>query len=302
MSNPQNPWTNISWSNTIADCDKGYRVKIGKQELIFGSKEYVNFINRNDNKREKGKGSRPVVLTFDNCLPEPFYGDPGSQVYLLGMNPGGPDLDFNRSNDKGGEYEHFCQNMLKHIIKKPGLLFNKKDSEIINNPEKYGEIINDIFENNRFKEFKEKIGDKDFFPLRPHVGDIWQLEMWKQLIMKLGGRHPNVFCVEFFPYHSTSSFDFPEWLPSYEYRNRLIQNAMNDHKLIIIMRNEERWYDIEFDGEWHSLKDYPNKIFLRNKRRIWLTPGNFVWEKPEKRIPMPDWVCQSIEEIIEKLK
>jgi len=30
MNNIQNPWTNISWDNTIADCDKGYPVKIGK--------------------------------------------------------------------------------------------------------------------------------------------------------------------------------------------------------------------------------------------------------------------------------
>ena len=58
--------------------------------------------------------------------------------------------------------------------------------------------------------------------------------------------------------------------------------------------------DIKFDGEWNSLKDYPNKIFLRNKQRIWLTPGNFVWEVPEERISMPNWVCQSIKEIIEK--
>ena len=41
----QNPWLNISWDNTIADCDKGYPVMRGK--FKFGSVDYVNHINRN---------------------------------------------------------------------------------------------------------------------------------------------------------------------------------------------------------------------------------------------------------------
>jgi hypothetical protein len=47
------PWTNISWNNTIADCDKGYPVKIGKQEFEFGSKAYVDYINRKDEERKE---------------------------------------------------------------------------------------------------------------------------------------------------------------------------------------------------------------------------------------------------------
>lgn len=298
MNNIQNPWTNISWDNPFADEDKNFTVKLGKQEFLFGSEDYIKAVNATDEDNTK-KNKKKVGLRFD-CLPDPFYGDPESRVYLLGMNPGEPDYDFNKDNDRKGEYEENCKAMLKHDIRylnKPGLLYDSEDHTIIYDPNKYNEIINDIFDNERIKEFRD---NKDKFPLRPHVGDVWQWEMWKQLRKELKGRNPSVFSIEYFPYHSNSGFAFPEWLPSYKYRNWLIQKAMEEHKLIIIMRNEKSWYDIKFDGEWNSLKDYPNKIFLRNKQRIWLTPGNFVWEVPEERISMPNWVCQSIKEIIEK--
>lgn len=299
MNNIQNPWTNISWDNPFADEDKNFTVKLGKQEFLFGSEDYIKAVNATDEDNTK-KNKKKVGLRFD-CLPEPFYGDPKSQVYLLGMNPGEPDPDFNKANDQNGKkYEENCKAMLRHdmnYLNRPGLLYDSEHHTIIYDPNEYNKIINDIFEKKLIKEFRD---NKDYFPYRPHVGDVWQWEMWKQLRKKLKGKNPNVFSIEYFPYHSTSGFVFPDWLPSYKYRNWLIQEAMKEHKLIIIMRNEKSWYDIKFDGEWKSLKDYPNKIFLRNKQRIWLTPGNFVWEVPEERISMPNWVCQSIKEIIEK--
>ena len=51
MNNIQNPWKNVSWDNPFADGDKGYIVKIGKQEFEFGSKEYVNAINASDEEK-----------------------------------------------------------------------------------------------------------------------------------------------------------------------------------------------------------------------------------------------------------
>lgn len=301
-----NPWLNISWNNTIADCDKDFPVLVGKKEFKFGSKDYIEKINEKDPKEDfdndKTNKKKKVGLVF-NCLPEPFYGDPKSQVYLLGMNPGEPDKEFIEDNDKQNNYVNNCIAMLKHdmtYLKKPGLLYDSNNNTIIYDPKEYNNIINDIFDNNRIKDFRDKKEEK--FPIRPHVGDVWQWEMWRQLREKNNGCNPRVFSIEYFPYHSTSGFAFPTNLPSYEYRNELIQQAMDDHKLIIIMRNEEMWYNIKFKGQWSSLKDYPNKIFLRNKQRIWLTTGNFVWEIPEERIPMPNWACQSVNEIIEKFK
>ena len=62
---PKNPWTNISWQNTIADCDKcsvtpyltGYNYVVKEQQI------------------------------HNELLPEPFLGDFRAQVYLLNGNP-----------------------------------------------------------------------------------------------------------------------------------------------------------------------------------------------------------------------
>ena len=298
----QNPWLNISWDNTIAECDRDFPIMLRKQEFLFGSEDYIKAVNVSDEDNIK-KNKKKVGLRFD-CLPEPFYGDPESQVYLLGMNPGEPDPDFIMDNDyHNRKYEDNCKAMLRHDLRylnNPGLLYDSINHTIIYNPDEYNNIINDIFDNNRIKEFRDKI---EQFPIRPHVGDIWQWEMWKQLREKKG-RNPKVFSIEFFPYHSTSGFAFPTDLPSYKYRNKLIQDGMKEEKLFIIMRNDKMWYDIKFEGKWKSLKDYPHKVFLRNKQRIWLTSGNFVKEIPEKKSDVADyeenWVCKSIEDIIKK--
>ena len=42
-----NPWLNISWSNRIVDCDKDFRIRIGRQTLLIGSPDYVKHINKN---------------------------------------------------------------------------------------------------------------------------------------------------------------------------------------------------------------------------------------------------------------
>ena len=43
---------------------------------------------------------------------------------------------------------------------------------------------------------------------------------------------------------------------------------MKERKLIIIMRNERLWNNIKFEGEWESLRDYPNKILLKGLNRL----------------------------------
>ena len=47
-----NPWLNISWNNTIADCDKDFPVLVGKKEFKFGSKDYIEKINEKDPKED----------------------------------------------------------------------------------------------------------------------------------------------------------------------------------------------------------------------------------------------------------
>jgi hypothetical protein len=191
------------------------------------------------------------------------------------MNPGEPDKEFIEKNDNQNDYVNNCIAMLKHdmtYLNKPGLLYDSMNQTIFYDPNKYNLILKDIFDNNRIKEFKEK---KENFPIRPHVGDVWQWEMWKQLRETIG-RNPKVFSIEYFPYHSTGGFSFPKDLPSNAYRNYLIREAMNAGKLIVIMRQAKMWYSIKDGNLGADLAAYPNKVTLSCTGRIWLTPGNFV--------------------------
>ena len=289
----QNPWLNISWNNTIADCDKKHIVKIGKKDFVFGSSQYVAEINKKDK-----TSKRPIALTFD-CLPDPFCGDPNSKVYCLNMNPGKPDKVFCQGNDHQDKYLDYARDMLNHKVKEPGLL-NCKEKGIIYDPNSYEGILNDICND---KDKKEKLRNEEY-DIRPHGGAIWQRDMRRALIGAIG-HDPNIFDIEYFPYHSTSGFKFPTDLPSYQYRNYLIKKAMDDHKLIIIMRMRDEWYKIEENdynnGLGPRLKRYQNKVFLKNPQRVWLTPGNFCWEIPESGSSIPyaeSWACHCVKDII----
>ena len=68
----ENPWKNICWENTIADCDK-----LIVAECLAGS----------------GKGKLGTQIHAE-LLPEPFIGDFNANVYLLSGNPGLSQKDF----------------------------------------------------------------------------------------------------------------------------------------------------------------------------------------------------------------
>ena len=51
-------------------------------------------------------------------------------------------------------------------------------------------------------------------------------------------QQPDIFFIEYFPYHSTKGFDFPEDLPSYQFTNILIEKAMNEGKAILMISEE----------------------------------------------------------------
>ena len=82
---PKNPWTYISWCNTIADCDK---------QSVVG--HLVGF----------GKGKQSTQ-SHNEMLPEPFIGDLNANVYLLNGNPGVTSIDLALTNDAA--YEKFIQ-------------------------------------------------------------------------------------------------------------------------------------------------------------------------------------------------
>lgn len=216
MAEVDNPWLNISWQNTIADCDREYIIaKYG------GVSEY-----------EEQYSKAELKLS---CLPEPYSGNKDSKVYCLNMNPGEAVKEF----DKNESFERETKKNLAHA------------------------------EGNDCYWFRRVLDSEGF----PHPGLFWVYEKTKPL-RKLLKERPNIFFIEYFPYHSKNGngIQFPTDLPSYEYSNQLIEAAMKEEKHIIIMRKEEMWYE-----RIKSLRTYSRLIVLKNSYAGWISPGNFSY-------------------------
>jgi len=82
-------------------------------------------------------------------------------------------------------------------------------------------------------------------------------------------RQPNIFFVEYFPYHSSKGFDFPAHLPSYDFSDMLIRQAIDKKKLIIIMRERTGWLK-----RIKELDKYENLCYLHCPQGGYLTKDN----------------------------
>lgn len=204
-----NPWLNISWNNTVADCDSSII------NPAFCAETGIDISN----------------------LPEPYTGNIDSNVVCLNLNPGiskcNPCFRFDKL------FLDLTQETLRHQI----------DHSFW--------IEDDI---------KCKLGGL-------HEGCVWWRNKTKELRKAVSKRYLNIFVLEFFPYHTKSIIKFPK-LPSDEYRNELLKSAMDNNKLIVIMRSEGMWYEI-YDQTLGKiglqLKNYSNKIILKNPRNPYFT-------------------------------
>lgn len=170
-----------------------------------------------------------VGLKLRDALPEPYSGNKYSKVYCLNMNPG---EWVNRFNSNKSMLEMTNRN-LRHDVE------------------------------NCF--WWEKVRDDDG---NPHDGYCW-LKLKTHLLEEVLGYRPNIFFIEYFPYHSKSGFRFPEALPSNEYSNELIYDAMWKEKTIIIMRQVERWFT-----RIPPLRTYSHVIIPKSCAGGWLSPNN----------------------------
>lgn len=183
----------------------------------------------------------PEVKLTFSCLPDPFCGNPDSKVYCLNKNPGKPDPCFD------GEAE-YAKNAIDNLHLK----------------------AKDCF-------WAEGVTNRCG---KEHDGVRWLRERTRKL-EKTIGRRPDIFFIEYFPYHSSKGFTFPENLPSYEFSNELIRRAMTDppKKMIIIMREKDKWLK-RIEG----LEDYPNLYILKCALGAYLTPNNIVRYKDGKKL------------------
>ena len=264
----KNPWANANLQNVFADGDYGYSVKTDKksnQSFQFGTQSYVEEIKRLCPNSQ---------LTF-HCLPSPYSGNPDANIYCLNMNPGEPDPNFDKWSLTANLYTTQSLENLKHHVQDAfwteGII-----ADNIGNIKNDNDIFDRLLLN-------ENAVPGYFI----HGGARWQRSKTKELWTLLRGQKPNIFFLEYFPYHSKHSFDFPDYLPSYDYRNALLEFAMDEEKLIIIMRSEKKWYDIKDFGK--RLKEYKKKILLRNSQGGWLTRGNMIQFVPDNRNDILTW-------------
>ena len=182
-------------------------------------------------------------------LPEPYHGDPDASVYLLNGNPLAGDDDVKYVGVPSYEKE-ICEE-LQHLNKE--FLWLRDD-----------ETIRDAADNPypAYKYWKDRT--KELRELKPH---------------------PSLFCIEAFPYHTRHTSDFqkipnPDKLPSNEYTNAMINDAMSKKKYIVLMRCAEYWFK-----RIPELEYYPRLLRLNSSQSVYLTRKNLSRSLPTAK----DW-------------
>lgn len=209
---PRNPWKNISWCNTIADCDKAFITK------------YLVGLN-------KGK---PSVQIHNEMLPEPFIGNLDANVYFLNGNPGITPIDIALTNN--ASFEKQIQDTL---CQRP------RSSQFMWIAPKLSTIIS----SNR------------------HSGyDWWEDKLSKVLAVN---PNPNICNIEYFPYHSYKLPSSLINLPSNDFVNWYINDAIKKKKWIIILRCKNKWLQ-----RIPKLMGNPNLLFCCNSRNVWVSEKN----------------------------
>lgn len=185
----------------------------------------------------------PAASHTFSCLPDPFSGNPDSKVFCLNKNPGNPDPCFKNE-------PVFEAATIRNLqLLSPNCFW----AETI--PNKCGKL---------------------------HEGVNW-LRMRTKALETILNRQPNIFFIEYYPYHSTKGFTFPIDLPSYEFSNMLIEQAMEQNKLIVIMREKTNWLK-----RIPSLEGYDYLAFLKCAQGGYLTPKNIIWAKTTKQLSNMD--------------
>lgn len=130
--------------------------------------------------------------------------------------------------------------------------------------------IKENFEKYTQLTLRHDIDENMWFLLKEAAGYTWSQQMTKELREYKKGQNPRMFVIEYFPYHTVKGTYFPRELPSYEYSNQLIQQAMTENKYIVIMRHRKEWLQ-----RISGIEEYERLAYLNNPRRPYLTKNNF---------------------------
>lgn len=170
-----------------------------------------------------------------NTLPEPYTGDVNSNVYCLNLNPGSACVYDDSEPQLKKDFEEYTQLTLRH-----------------DKPQNH--------------EFAENM----WFLLEGTAGYTWWRQKTEELRKHKKGQNPRMFVIEYFPYHTVKGTYFPLKLPSYEYSNQLIRQAMEENKYIVIMRHRKEWLQ-----RISGLEKYERLVYLNSSQNPCLTENNF---------------------------
>lgn len=163
--------------------------------------------------------------------PEPFLGKPNVNVILLNLNPGfsDDDAEFHQRND------YFIEQARKNLTHQSDYGFYLLDPRINKSP-----------------------------------GYNWWSKRLRTLIEACGQKNvaQNIFCIEFFPYHSTN-FKKIETLESQKYSFQLINKAIKRNAIVILMRGRRPWIK-----SVPHLETYGRCFLLKNPRCAYITEQN----------------------------
>ena len=130
--------------------------------------------------------------------------------------------------------------------------------------------IKEDFTKYTLQTLRHEIKDNMWFQLEKTAGYTWLQQMTKELREYKKEQNPRMFVIEYFPYHTEEEAYFPRKLPSYEYSNLLIRQAMAENKYIVIMIHRKEWLQ-----RISGLEEYERLVYLNNPRKPYLTKNNF---------------------------
>lgn len=171
-------------------------------------------------------------LKLKNLIPSPYTGDPkNSIIYLLALNSGYTENIDEKFHMK---YESLLKDQLVH-----------------------------------------KFDDYPFMPLNPcfegDPGYIWWHKKLRHLIKEFDVKFiaNKIFNIEYFPYRSKKFKELPVILPSQKYTFSLVEEAISNEKIIIIMRSKKYWFNAI-----PKLEVYKRKYILRSPQNPVISSGN----------------------------
>ncbi len=152
--------------------------------------------------------AEPIHLLHTEIRPEPFIGRPNASVIILTLNPGfsGDEIQWHDTDDK---FKTAAMKNLSHSDQEYPFYFLNPDPQI------------------------------------QSPGHLW----WRQRLGPLLKLYDasmlarEVFCVEYFPYHSTGFRQDTPRVPSQGYAFHLVREAVQRKAVIIALRAVQRWIE-----------------------------------------------------------